>query len=169
MEIRPVKIDVKNDLGGEAPFDAIYSGESARITVDLNRFNTPLLRSIEARSRSATFPGAVGGFDAPGQVGTLMVTEGASFQLLLHFPFSAKAPFLGAVGPNSGGPMIQGYRFFAAYLDPESVQGGSASVLKYHLSFECLRVFSPTASGVGFGSFALYDTDVSSVVSLPLN
>ena len=166
IDVRPRYAPVTCDLGGEEPIDDLQSGESGSVQVELIRWNYPLLNSLKSRTRAPAFPASVAGAQAPGELGTLMVTEGAAYQLFLQFT-RAGNPVFGAAG--AGGAMPAGYRFAAAFLDPESVTSGAASAHKYSLTWKCLRTFSPATSALGVGNFLLYDYNMAAIAGVAVN
>jgi hypothetical protein len=172
INIEAVTVPVKCDVGGAAEFERIYSGEVARVQVDLVRYNFTVLMGIQARARTSLFPASVGGIDEPGMLGSLMISEGACYQLYVTFLSAFKPQFNIAMGLNSGGPMLRGYHFYNATLDPERVTPGSANPL----SWTCLRLFDPSAPAVqgvggpvGFGKFTLYDQLVQPAIDAGIN
>jgi len=154
ISIKPRYVPVVCDLGGEEPMEDLKSGESGTVDVELIRWNYGVLNGIKARTRSAVFPNAVPGTEAPGELGTLMQTEGASYMLYLQFS-RAGNPIFGAGG--AGGAMPAGYRFLAAFLDPEGGTAGAAAAHKTALTWQCRRAFTPASSSLGTGAFKLYD------------
>lgn len=166
IQLTPNLVPVKCDVGGEAQFESIYSGEGATVRVDLVRYNMAVMNTIRVRSRSTAFPAAVPGYDNPGMIGTLTLAEGAYYQLILVFPNAAKPFYQNAVN----GALPAGYRFKAAVMDPESQQPGSANPYKLSVSWTCLRIFDPTdRNAFGFGGFSLYDNNVAEALAVPLN
>lgn len=166
INIDPKLNGVKCDLGGDADFDLMESGESGRISVEVIRFNWPVLRQMQARTRNSAFPTAVGGTFAPGQRGTLLATEGCLWPLWVAFGFGAKAVFANAA---TGGPMPLGYRFPYSYLQPETIHPSMQNAAKISLQFGALSKFFPTVAGGMFGAFVTYDEDMTGIAGVTLN
>jgi hypothetical protein len=156
--------EVTNDLGGDmVPFDKGYAGETGVVTVTLSRWNESTLAIIQDVATTLTGLGAARGLNGPGEVGTLMVTEGVAYKLWLRFPFSAKAAYANA----ASGAQPAGYRFLAAFLEgPDDLFDlGPPNARKVGLQFTCMRAFDPAVSNAfGTGLFALYD---HSMIALP--
>lgn len=153
--------DVITDLSGLVPMDYVYAGESARVTVDLIRFDMAVLGNIQARARSTSFPTAVAGFDAPGQRGTLALVEGSAYTIWCVQSFANKSPFTG---------LPRGFRFPAAIMDDENWQGGSAQALKVRIGWNAYAYFTPGDQNTfGYGSFTLWDSDVSALNGLSIS
>ena len=168
IEVTPRYVEHQTDSGGDVAAELIYAGSSARISVDLVRYNMNTLKKIQARARGRAstnaFPNAVPGFDDAGQIGTLMVVGGCTFPLYLLFPASTRLHN----SSFASGAMPPGYRFVAAYLNPECMKMGATSPFKNHLIFDCLRKRDYTRkNGAGRGSYLLYNADVSAVQSVP--
>src|SRR5438105_3720161 len=85
IRIAPEYEPVHNDLGGRVPIDWLYEGETAIISADLTRFNEAVYELIAARPRTSTL-GSVPGVNVPGDIGTMMITEGFAYPLWLVFP-----------------------------------------------------------------------------------
>src|SRR6185437_7796754 len=120
LPLRVVMKEVRCDVAGEAPFDKMVAGETASVDGELVLFNWPTLQSIQRRASSRI--GSVGGTMVPGDIGTLVQTEGAAFTTWVMFHSAGKAVFQNAaVGAFSGGKMPLGYRFPVCTLAPETV------------------------------------------------
>jgi hypothetical protein len=154
------------DISGSMPLDACYAGMMAHISVTLVRYNMIVLQLIEARARSSTFPVSLPGIDLPGQIGTLVVIEQATYELWLRHDGAAK-PFM---QNPANGVMPLGYHYFAATLDTESLQGGSVTPFKATLPWKCYRVPDFKVTNLyGTGAWQLFDYDMSAVAGLPIN
>lgn len=145
--------DVECDLGGAVSFDTMYGGERGRVSVLLSRYNETVLTIIQDKAIAAA--GAVRGTDDPGEIGSLMVSEGLTYGLWLNFPYNTKAFNSNA----ANGAIPAGYHFFAAYLrGPDDIEVGSTTPKMVQCNFDCLRTFNPAISNAfGQGRLALYD------------
>jgi hypothetical protein len=153
--------------GPTIPLDLLHSGDSGRVSVDLNFCNMNVLQAVRTRSRNVTFPRIdPGGWD-PGQLGMPLIASGCVPVLYLRFASSEKPSYTNFVNGN----VPDGYRFFAAILDPECVRpGGTSAEYKTHLLWNCLRKYDRAAKNqYGRGALRLYDEDVSEVSSLEPN
>jgi hypothetical protein len=151
-----------SDPGGEVPFEKGYSGEWGIVSVVLDRYNESTLRIIQDVATVNTGTPPSRGFSLPGEVGSLMLTEGLTYTLFLRFPFAAKP----AYSNPASGAMPAGYRFVAAHLgSPDDLFDlGPPNARKVGLIFECMRAFDPTVTNAyGGGSLLLYDENVSSL------
>jgi hypothetical protein len=159
--------NVACDVTGKAPLDKVVAGESGRISGTLVQLNWPSVRSIQNRASSRI--GSVPGGYTPGQLGTLVQTEGAAFTLWVLFMSAGKAVFQNATtGPFAGGPMPKGYRFPVCTLAPETIVPSSTKATKLQIAIDAMQQWDPTAyvQGVGYGKLTLYDNDMSAVASL---
>lgn len=111
--------EVYTDLSGDKiPFDILMYAERATIKCDLTQFNEAVLTPILARLGGGT-PGS---YPALAD-GSLMLTEGKSFRLLIDTPFKVKPAFLTMAGP---------FNFFNAWVMgsvPRSI-GNKQSVIR---------------------------------------
>lgn len=159
ISITPAYRDVQCDLGGEAPFDTMYSGNSGRVTVTLMRYNEAVLRKIEDYAASLHL---IRGQEDPGEIGSLMLTEGLAYQLVLVFPYATKTAFA---------DMPAGYNFLAAYVrGPDDIESGTSNPKKVQITWQCLRKFDITnQNNFGAGSFKLYDHNIPNGLNALLN
>jgi hypothetical protein len=158
MSIRTGWEPVFNDLGGQrVPFDLLYEGQEAFVSVDLTRWNENVLQVMMARAIST-----VPGLDGPLDIGTAMLTENAAGPLWLLFPFGGVKAAFNAPG---SGPMPGGYRFPRAILaGPEDFESMGTAPRKIRLIWHCLRFFNPQN-----GRFLLYDNNMAGVVGIQRN
>lgn len=143
--------------GTEVPLELLYNGLSGRVTVDLTLFNYNVLRAVQTRVRGNAFNAIDPGLDDAGMIGTPLISGGCVPKLYLRFPFAGKPTYRDFVNGN----LIEGYRFFAAVLDPETVRGGSGQAHKVALNWKCLRGYDLDAkTNYGRGSLRLFDNDM---------
>lgn len=161
LSFRPQYSNLGCDLGGSVPFDVAYEGTEARVAGALTRWNDSTYQfihdytSVISRATIGTIsPGA----DAPGEIGTLMVTEGAAYPLWLRFPASTKV----AYGLAPSGAQPAGLRFVAALLVEDSWGRLGTKPRRIPIAWRCLRVFTPTTiTSLGSGGFTLYDFNMT--------
>jgi hypothetical protein len=159
-----------SDLGGSrVPFDVAHAGESGSVSVVLDRWNESVLRVIEDAATTGRAGNlGVRGTNDPGEMGTLMVSEGVAYPLWLRYEFAGRPTM--NIGAN--GVMRKGWHFLAAFLDQvDDFEDLGLQPHKVLLTWTCLRLFDPTAASTtsGYGKFALYDEDMSAVANLPIN
>lgn len=143
------------DLTGDVPIDKAMTGEMATVSVTLIRYNEPVLAIIQDRA------GLIGrGVMFPGDIGTLMMTEGLNYQLWLQFPYSVKAAYTAT--------MPAGYRFPGSFMEsPDDLQVGTTTAKKISITFTCLPVLDMTVSNAfGTGSLTLYDHDMTALTAV---
>jgi hypothetical protein len=161
VQIRPYYSPVFSDFAGQrVPLDEIYDGEDAVISLDLTRYNEAVYTAMAARpsGMSPLGPNAPRGANAPGDIGSLMLLEGYTFDLWLTFPYAAKAVFSSGA---TGGPMPAGYHMPACYLEgPDDLGPLGTTARRLRLNFHALRTF---ASGSAGTVFSWYDHDMSAV------
>lgn len=150
---RPAWKPVFNDIGGtEVPFDVSYQGEEAFTFADLTRWNEPVFSALQARPN---FPGDVRGLNIPGDIGTLMLTEGRAYQLFIFFPYVAKPAY-------ASGGMPAGYRFVATFLEgPDELSELGTSPRKINLIFHHIRGWDPKTQ-----RFVCYDHAVGAMPAI---
>ncbi|MDE2101459.1 MAG: hypothetical protein KGL39_29710 [Patescibacteria group bacterium] len=162
IETRPVYENVPNSLGGTVPFDRALQGEEAIFTLDLTRWNQGLVNSISDWANAGTALGggvvAVPGFMLPGEIGTLVMTEGQAICVAVVSPYSAKAVYA---------TMDPGYRF--PVCSCEGVTRGKMGTKELHarLSIHAQRFFDigPT-NAFGAGAFTCYDKKVTPIPAI---
>lgn len=160
IQIRPYYTPVFSDFAGQrVPLDMIYDGEEAMVSLDLTRYNESVYTVLSSR------PGAaIRGTNIPGDIGTLMLLEGRTFDMWVTFPYAAKAVMSSGVGLTSGGAMPAGYHFYAAYLEgPDDLGPLGTTARRLRLNFHCIRNFAADATGA---TFFLYDHNMTSVAGL---
>jgi hypothetical protein len=157
IQIRPQFSMTYVDLGGQkVPFDAVYDGEDAIVSADLTRWNEDVYTALAIKS--GVSGNANRGLDEPGDIGTLMVYEGAATQLWLKFPYSAKASMI---------TMPDGYRFVAAILQTDDLPELGTKARKISLVWHCMRRFDPEVTNeTGQGSFTLFDHDMTGLPAI---
>jgi hypothetical protein len=145
------------DLGGQKTYsDRIVDGVLGRVTVTLVRYSQATLSLIQDVARTAGGAGnaapAAAGSMAPLELGSLMMTEGIVYPLVLTYPFSSKAVY----GAGPGGGLPAGRTWLGASLDsPDDEEGGLGQTREVTLTFECQRVFDPLT-----GIWGLYTNTV---------
>lgn len=160
IDVTPAYVPFKSDSGGEIPVELLYAGKSARVSVDLNRFDMNVLDRNRDRARGRNFPSGDAGYDDGGQIGTPMITNGCTSELFLVFDFAGKV----AYSNPANGSLPPGYHFLASLLDPERCVFGTTNAHKVHLEWQCVRKRVPIGTGVNpFGrtGYKLYDFDIS--------
>lgn len=151
VSIRKRFRDVQNDLGGDEPFDFSYQGRSAIVIVKLTRWNELVLQALE--TVVGVQPGLdAGGTDVAGDIGTLMITQGAAVPLWISYSYAPAG-----VAPQAAFSNLRnGWHFFAAWLEgPDDHEGGTDPATEA-LVFRCARVFNPLT-----GAFLLYDRNMA--------
>lgn len=167
----PVFTDIS---GTRIPFDLLYEGIEAYVTVEFSRYNFSVLRQLQ------TTPTALSGADPLGGIkpfldtgfdrGTLMLTEGVNVALYLQFPFSAAGPFTHpAMNNAANGPIPSGLLFPGAIFEgPDEMETGTAP-LTTMVTFHCLGLYTPVSGGTGpgpGGSFTLASTNIGTLPSI---
>lgn len=150
IRLNPQWVPVNNDAAGaRLPYDVIWSGEDGTISGALTVWNWAVYAACRRRPNNA---GTIG-FNAVGDVGTLMVTEGMAYPLWLHFPYFTKF---------SGAGMPAGRRFLACWLlGPDEEEPGTG-VNRVHFTFQAHRWYDPST-----GTFTLYDENMSGIPAVP--
>ncbi len=163
---------VMNDIGGDRlPFDRIYEGSEADISVVLTRWNEPTVAALMSVPNAA----GVRGRQTPTDLGTLMGSEGYTFPVWLLFPRSP----LNAGGLLAQAGMPAGYRFFSCINMGDSMQFGTRAN-KHHVMVHATRgwnrpgVYNPAIVGsfnnaTADTTFTLYDHNMSQINANLLN
>jgi hypothetical protein len=142
--VRPSWSPAYNDLGGQKiPFDMSYQGTEGISLLNLTRFNEPVYQLLATRPSASTK--IASGINVPGDIGTLLLTEGLAWTVYVYFPYAAKLAY------KSGG-MVPGYRFPASYLEGPDEFEPSTDPINRTLIFHHLRAFDPKT-----GIFDCYD------------
>lgn len=147
---RAAWVPVYNDLGGQSiAADVLYEGNECFVMADMTSWDDAVLQALMARPFSLT----PDGIDIPGDLGTMMVTEGAAPTLYLTFPYSTRAPAVRAGMPA-------GRRFPAAILEsPDDFDSMGTAPRKVRLLWHCYRVAQ--AIGPQGMTWLLYDSNVA--------
>lgn len=146
IDSRPLYKEVINSIGGSQKFDKSYQGDIVTISGLFNRYNETVVQALEGRPN--VFGGSLEGITQPGEVGTLMLTEGAMFDLWIKFPYAAKPAF----SPLTSG-MLPGYHFPGCTVEgPTSFRQLGTTEKMIRFEFEALRIFYPITGG-----FLLWD------------
>lgn len=153
IQIRRAFSPVWNDLGGQlVPYDWCYEGQEGFVVADLTRWNQPVLAALQGAPRQ-TIAAATPGTDVVGDIGTLMVTEGAAIPLWIMFPYTAKAAF--AAQPA-------GYHFLATWLlGPDDLDENNTKNAKVRLSWYCGRAGLISQAPIPGIAWALYDFNLA--------
>jgi hypothetical protein len=165
ISIRSQFTDAWSDLGGQSiPTDKMFQGADALVSFDLSRFNYPVFQSIADRAAAGgpPAPGSIfSGTFPPGEIGSLMATEGLAVPLWMTWPYSAKAAYGG------GATMPAGFRFLQAFLQgPEDYTSGTVPH-KIHCIFYCMRALNiTTQNNYGAGQWTLFDYNTSGLPAI---
>ena len=154
ISVRPRYSPVYVDLAGQTiPYDMVYDGEDAIVTATLTRWNQNVLDLIEAIANDTA-----SGIDDPGDIGSLMLTEGKAYELWLHFPYAAKPAFA---------DMLPGQRFPCAFLETDDSPALGTQAKKAHVVWHCLRYLDMSVTNeFGTGRFLLWDGNMSALGSI---
>jgi hypothetical protein len=165
--ITPSYVPFFPDIGGpNVPTELLECGESARVEVDLTRYNWNVLMAARSRARNARFPAIRPGFTDAGQGGVAVIRGGCATVLYLEYPGANLPAFQDFVSGN----LPDGFRFFAAMLDPETHKPGSTDAYKVRLNWWDLRAYRRDAtSQFGRGTMTLFDHDLSELDGLRPN
>ncbi len=144
--------------GTEIPHDEIYQGAIGGLTGVLTVFNWQVYLKCLARPKAGT---SVLGVADYGDIGTLMVAEGANFITWAQFPYVSKTFF-------SGNDMIGGVRFLSTHLRGPDQIGAHTSNFRIPISFHAMRKYVQTnttfgSTVVNAGGSILFDTDMSAL------
>lgn len=148
IDIRPVYKPIQADIGGDAPFDSVYSGATGYVSLELVHFDWQVVQflmqfsSHSENTRGFTHP--IINTEYPGDVGTMTMLEGGWYVFLR---FNKKGGMWGRQGN-----MPMGYLFHCAILDPASVIVGTGTAAKIRLAFNCMR--RRYQSGLGLGAYS---------------
>jgi len=169
INLIPFYVTHQADVAGAAVFERFYNGMSARISVDLIRFNQATLDEVRLASASGDWlkgPEEISyGFDPPGSIGTATKAERVSHILYLRFPAANRPGMNGQANPRARLPA--GYRFFYCTLDPQVIRGGSTVAHKVSLTWQATPWFIPEyRNGWGYGAMVLFDKDMSALDGL---
>jgi len=155
LKIVPHWEPVMNDLyGTKIPMDVAYEGEEAFVAVDLTRWNESVYTKLVQRPDVQTDRGR----DILDDIGTLMIHEGASHELWLHFPYTTLK--------TSMATQPAGYHFRAAYvLGPDEFERLGTVAREQRVIWHCLRK-SVAGGGASTLDLRLYDHDMTGLPSI---
>lgn len=151
IQVRRYWEPIYNDIAGLAALDWMYEGQEGIVSCDLSRFDEAVYELIAAMPRSSS-PGSVPGIEQPGDIGTMMVTEGFAFPIWVEMPYG--------LGGRNAKPALAdqppAYHFFAAMLaGPDDFGAGAVQNQQKRLIFQCFR--TTTINSQLGATFGLYD------------
>lgn len=144
--------------GGIVARDKMYQGQEALIFITFAEWND-LVRSLVMGTPTQTIANV--GVNTFFQVGSLAITEGASFVLYLVYPYAfggAQHPTFSATGVN---PLVGGYRFFGTTVEFHNWRPGTRP------NTVTIHFHSLPALQTATGALILYDNNVQQVPVLP--
>lgn len=148
---RPIYI---NDVGKKVPYDLLYEGKDAILSMTLNNFSEYLHAIIGGRTNARVPGGGPRGIDLYDSIGSLILSEGLSLMVWLQFPNAAKPAM-------AQGGLPPGWRFFACtLLAPDRIEPGLRPK-KIRLVFHALKLYDFVS-----GNQFLFDHDMSSIGQL---
>lgn len=152
VQERPQYENLMCDLTGmKIPYDRSYQGFDAVISSQaLTRWDDKVYAALQCYGNptGAFIGGVQRGTDGAGIRGSLMATEGLTFQVLLRHPNAGALAFAG---------LAKGYRFYAAVVENDRQQSG-AKPYKVNPTFYAWGVYQPAT-----GQVITYDNDVSAL------
>jgi hypothetical protein len=131
FRIRRGWIPIFNDLQGPViPSDVMYAAQEALTIVDMNRYDPVVMATIRS------MPNVTGsaGTNVFGDIGTLMITEGAAFTLVLNYPYAALKPAMRAAG------LVNNVIFPGTWLEGPDDEDQGTTDKKINLIFHSLPV-----------------------------
>lgn len=152
IQIRPSWSPVFNDIAGQkVPFDWSFDGEEGYVVYDFTRWNEAVWEACQTRP----FPpiaGGITGTNVAGDIGTLMLTEGAGYPLWILFPYTLKLAY--ATQPL-------GYHFFRTWLmGPDDLDENNTSAARIRGVWYCSRAPTLNIPAAGL-NFSLYDGNMA--------
>ena len=153
-----------NDVAGDESMDEMYVGQRGTGSFSFGRFNYNVAEALANANPAAALAVAAGGgvsarggLSVPGDIGSLMLTEGRNFVLYVVFPYYVK-PAMGAGAPAG---MVPGYRFPGCMVSKHSPKMGTQPHSKTMI-VNMKRIFDPTVTNAyGYGGFLLYDYSIA--------
>ncbi len=146
-----------NDIAGQTiGMDLSYQGQEGLITANLSRWNEAVYQVLAARLFGArTIANSAPGYDGPVDMGSLFIHELQFAHLFITFPKSVLTFYNGGGGgTGNGGPLPNGYHFFATTLvEKDTIQPGTDPLTRM-LQFRAFRPLLATANGL---AMPLYD------------
>lgn len=143
---------VINDISGpRKPFDMIYLGKDAMISGDLTVWNWPVWEQIKSLPNTALPSGA----QEQGDIGSLMVLEGYSYPIWIHYPFHSKAAMRDA-------GMVAGHRFAAGWLMGPIAEDPGNKSNSAHVQFYAINAYDKAT-----GKFLCSDNNMTGIPTIP--
>lgn len=139
---------VMNDISGSViPYDYLFEGVEAFVTVRLTKWDEANLQIIQDVIAHAGAPGTM----PAGDLGTLMMTEGVGKPLWIQYTYGPGQPFAKA----AMGTMIPGYHAPCAFLEGPDDRDGGTDAAGVLLTWHCIRQYE------GNGVFTLFDQNLA--------
>lgn len=153
---------VMNDLAGsQLAYDYLLEGVEAFVTLKLTRWNQNTLNAIWDPVSNLGGGAAPGNwmFSNPGEIGTLLVTEGVAFPLWVVYSFGSAGPATKVAMNNAtNGAIPPGFHLLNCFIEDDSSEGGTDPASE-PITFHAVRSLTSA-----IGSFSLGDTNL---VGLP--
>lgn len=155
--VRPQYSPIYCDLfGPSVPADIAFAGEDAIISVDLTRWNESVYLRLSDKVNHFGVPGI--GRNDPGEIGTMMVSEGAAYPVFVHFPHSAKPAYA---------DQPAGLRFAACVLETDNYGALGTGGRKMNLVFHAYRTLDLSVANIaGRGRLLLYDHNMAGLPAI---
>jgi hypothetical protein len=167
IDIVPKFQEVKNDIGGDDGLDDSYQGRSATIDYNFNRFDEVAIAALE---QTNPYSPTIRGTDDPGDVGSLMLTEGKCFHLWVVFPYAATSP-IAALAKAAMLGMPAGYHFPACILTTDSHNRLGTKNRRLKMGFKARRVYKPLSqrsqAGLVTAGAATFAGNVNPAIQVP--
>lgn len=137
-------------MGKAVPYDVLYEGQDAIISMTLTNWSEILYAVIGGRMNQIA-GGGLRGVDRCNAIGSMVNSEGMALRLWLQFPYAAKPVF-------AANAMVPGYAFYQVrLLGPDTIDPGTKPA-KLRLVWHATKVFDPAT-----GDQYLFDHDMSAV------
>jgi hypothetical protein len=108
IQLIPQFEDVEIDYAGRVPGDVQILGVEAAMSGIFTRYNEPIVQNLAAfLAKASPTPGEM----LNNEIGSLLMTEGYLYPILIYSPYGVKAAYSAA-----SGAMVPGFLFYSGYL-----------------------------------------------------
>lgn len=145
VDLAPQNEDIEVDYAGRMPGDVAQLGQEVAVSGTYSRYNESVINTMLNWVQAA---GSSPGFGPNYVVGSLYLTEGYTFPLLVYSPYGFKNAYSGA--------MVPGFLFYAAYLSNPYAAELSVRQKTPDIGWRALPVFGTGANASAFAAGSPY-------------
>ena len=146
VDLAPQNEDIEVDYAARMPGDVAQLGQDVSCSGVYSRYNEPVIQNMLNWTQAT---GASPGFGPNYVLGSLYLTEGYAYPLLVYSPYGFKSAY--------SGTMVPGFLFYAAYLSNPYDVTLSIRQKTPSIGWRAIPVFGTGTVASGFATGAPYN------------